>query len=107
MAITFVQITNRPTLKRWRVTATLDADFEETVAHGMENVAGFDANDVIVMTEGVEGTTGDGVAALSLWEGEINPGNTSLIRVTKTNAAGSGSAGYQMELTAMLPHSLI
>lgn len=107
MAITFALITDRPTLKRWRVTATLDADFEGTVAHGMELLPGFDDDNMVVIAQGVEGNTGDGAAALSLWRGEVQFNDPTLLLVTKETTAGSGSAGYQLELTAMLPHSIL
>ena len=104
MAITAQQKPDAPgeraaTMSRWSVIATLDADITLNVPHGMGSLPGFDSNKVFFWMQpiGAEGL-------LSNWTVSVDA--TNLI-ITKTTAAGSGTASVQAALFMMLPHSVL
>ena len=101
MAITAVLATDTPTLKRWNVTATLDADVTMAVSHGMEDLPGYDPDKLVFWTNARIAS-----ARLSLWTAAVGPDPTT-IAISKATTLLSGAPGVQMDLIVMLPHSIL
>lgn len=91
MPVTEAVVTNRPNFKSWDITATADGDTVHSFAHG------FPATPLFTMTQKI-------LALVTQWAITADAVNINIIKDT---AVGTGNAGAQMRVTAMLPHSLV
>lgn len=77
------------------ITATADGDTTATVPHGLGAVPS-----IVLLTE-----LAQAAGALSAWAATTI--DATNVVCTKSTAVGSGAAGAQLRMTAMLPHSII
>lgn len=77
------------------VEATVDGDTTATVPHGLGATPS-----IVILTPLLQAPAG-----LSLWAATTI--DATNVVCTKATTASSGSAGNQLRVTAMLPHSLI
>lgn len=94
-AVTVTPVVAGVTLHISDVIATADADTTATVPHGLAA-----APSVVILTPLLQAPAG-----LSLWAATTI--NATNVICTKSTAVGSGNAGAQLRVIAMLPHSII
>ena len=95
MAMSSAAVTAGTNLKTWNVIASADADTGTLViAHG------FGAAPAIVTLTNLLGA-----GVTSQWSAAVDATNITLTK--NSTGAGSGNAGAQLRVAALLPHSLI